>query len=89
MCCKKLNGLFDKNGILVIFSNYFFFFSGCTFQSVGSLFPDQGSNPCPLQWKHSVLTTGPLDTGPVPWSFSSFNGDSNLDRVHVCACLCV
>ena len=22
-------------------------------------FPDQGSNPCPLQWKHGVLTTGP------------------------------
>ena len=21
--------------------------------------PDQGSNPCPLQWKHRVLTTGP------------------------------
>ena len=22
-------------------------------------FPDQGSNPCPLQWKCRVLTTGP------------------------------
>ena len=22
-------------------------------------FPDQGSNPCPLHWKHGVLTTGP------------------------------
>ena len=22
-------------------------------------FPKQGSNPCPLQWKHRVLTTGP------------------------------
>ena len=22
-------------------------------------FLDQGSNPCPLQWKHGVLTTGP------------------------------
>ena len=25
----------------------------------GSYFPDQGSNPCPLQWKHGVLTIGP------------------------------
>ena len=22
-------------------------------------FPNQGSNPCPLQWEHGVLTTGP------------------------------
>ena len=27
---------------------------------MGSQFPDQGSNPCPLQWKHRVLTTGLL-----------------------------
>ena len=25
----------------------------------GSYFPDQGWNPCPLQWKHGFLTTGP------------------------------
>ena len=25
----------------------------------GSQFPHQGSNPCPLQWKRRVLTTGP------------------------------
>ena len=24
----------------------------------GSYFSDQGSNPCPLQWKNGVLTTG-------------------------------
>ena len=23
------------------------------------IFPNQGSNPCPLQWKHRVLTTEP------------------------------
>ena len=28
-------------------------------QHVGSEFPDQGSNPPPLQWKCRVLTTGP------------------------------
>lgn len=27
---------------------------------VGSWFPNQGSNPCHLQWKHRVLTTRPL-----------------------------
>ena len=26
----------------------------------GSQFPDQGLNPCPLQWKRHVLTTGLL-----------------------------
>ena len=26
---------------------------------VGSYFPDQGSNPLPMLWKHRILTTGP------------------------------
>ena len=26
---------------------------------MGSLFPDQGSNPCSLHWQHRVLATGP------------------------------
>ena len=34
-------------------------FFGYTAQRTGSQFPDQRSNPCPLQWKHGVLTTGP------------------------------
>ena len=28
---------------------------------VGSQFSNQGSNPCPLHWKHGVLTTAPLE----------------------------
>ena len=32
---------------------------------VGSSFPDLGSNPCPLQWKQGVLTTGPPGKSPV------------------------
>ena len=28
-------------------------------QHVGSYFPNQGSNPSPLHWKHGVLTIGP------------------------------
>ena len=31
---------------------------GHTKRQVGSQFPNQGSNPRPLQWKHGVLTTG-------------------------------
>ena len=30
-----------------------------TLQCVGYFFPNEGSNPYPLQWKHGVLTTGP------------------------------
>ena len=38
----------------------FVFFLFChTAQLAGSYFPDQGSNPCLLQWKCRVLTTGP------------------------------
>ena len=32
---------------------------GGAVQHVGSQFPSQGSNLCPLQWKRGVLTTGP------------------------------
>ena len=28
-------------------------------QHAGSCFPDQGMNPCPLQWTYGVLSTGP------------------------------
>ena len=33
------------------------FFFGHAMQHVGSYFPNQGSNLCPLQWKRGVLTT--------------------------------
>ena len=35
------------------------FFFGYTEWNVGSYFPKQRSNPCPMQWKHRVLATGP------------------------------
>ena len=34
-------------------------------QHVGSQFPDQGSNPCPLHWKADSLTTRPPGKSPV------------------------
>ena len=43
-----------SDGILIF--NCLFF--GCTTWHVGSLFPDQESNLCPLHWKHEILTTG-------------------------------
>ena len=39
---------------------FFFFFWLNLEWHAGSYFPDQVSNPCPLQWKCRVLTTGPL-----------------------------
>ena len=33
-------------------------------QPVGSQFPDEGSYPCLLQWKHRDLTTGPPGKSP-------------------------
>ena len=39
-------------------NNFFFFFFGHAIHHVGSYFPDQGSNRCPVQWKHRLLTTG-------------------------------
>ena len=36
----------------------FFFIALATLQHVGSQLPNQGLNPCPLDWKLRVLTTG-------------------------------
>ena len=43
------------------FTIFFFFFLLCGHTScyVGSQLPDQGLNPHPLHWEHSVLATGP------------------------------
>ena len=38
--------------------NLILFFFGHNTGHVGSLFPDQGSNPSPLEWMRGVLTTG-------------------------------
>ena len=39
--------------------------AGYTAEHVGSEFPNQGSNPRPLRWKHGVLTTGSPGKPPV------------------------
>ena len=38
---------------------FVFFFSGPVNRHVGSWFPDPELNPCPLCWKHRILTTRP------------------------------
>ena len=38
---------------------FFKYFLGQATQHVGSLLPDKGLNPLPLNWKHRVLITGP------------------------------
>ena len=47
--------LFFKNWLVLLIL-------GCSLCHVGSWFPNHELNPCPLQWKHSVLGTG----SPVP-----------------------
>ena len=39
--------------------SFVLFFSAALPSIWGLKFPDQGLNPCPLQWKHDVLTTEP------------------------------
>ena len=46
--------------ILFLFIYLFIYLFSCAVWHVGSYFPDQGSNLCPLQWERKVLTTGPL-----------------------------
>ena len=46
---------------------FFFFFSGHNSQHLGFQFLNQGLNLGPLQWKHTVLTTGPLGKFQYPF----------------------
>ena len=39
--------------------SFIFCFLGCTVPHAGSLFPDQGLNPCPLQWERRFFTIWP------------------------------
>ena len=52
----------EPNRCLCLVNGTFLF--DCAGQHVGSSFPDQGPNPCSLQWKRGVLTTGPPANSP-------------------------
>ena len=56
--CFRILAIVNNPAVIHISFLPFFFFRRAA-RLVGSQFPDQGSNPCPLQWKHGVLTTGP------------------------------
>ena len=57
---KKNSNRAEKREVVVMSRFLFFTFFGGTVWHVGSWFPDQGLSLCPLNWKHRVLTTGPL-----------------------------
>ena len=44
---------------ILMYFMHILFLVGCTARHVGSQFPNQGLNSCPLHWKHGVLTTVP------------------------------
>ena len=54
-------GITPNRLLLVLKRNFlkFIFIFGCTERHVGSQFPNQGLNSCPLYWEHRVLTTRP------------------------------
>ena len=49
---------------------YFIFFYFLAARHAGSWFPDQGSNPRPLQWKRRGLTAGPPGNSLLLFSWS-------------------
>ena len=49
--------------LFALFPFLFCFAFDCVTEHGGSLFPDQGSSLCLLQWKHAVLAIG------LPWNF--------------------
>ena len=57
LACQQPFVLFPNSAFYVLFLSSSIFW--CTAGHVGSQFPDQGSNPCPLQWKHRTLTSRP------------------------------
>ena len=54
---KLLFYFFFKQVELLKLFIHLFLFLGHTLWHIGSYFPDQGSNPCPLHWKYRILTT--------------------------------
>ena len=56
---------------------YFFIYFLATSRSTWALSSDQGSNPCPLQWKCGVLTTGPPGKSQV---LAFYKGTRGLEK---------
>lgn len=86
-------------GSLCSFSGNFLYFSiswshllkvvffGCTWQDVGSQFPNHESIPCPLQWKHWVPTTGqPVNSWLVILKLYSIGYNRHVPSFHKALC---
>ena len=60
-------GLCESETLVVPWTGHIlsFCFWLCHTACVGSLFPDQGSNPCPLHRKQGVLTNGQIGKSPI------------------------
>ena len=58
----------------------------------GILVPDQGSNLCPLHWKHGVLITGPSGRTPQPGYLhgfcQSYSDFPSFTCTYLCVCVC-
>ena len=74
-----------QDGIPTVVVSFFFFFLhlffGHSIWHVGAKFPDQGSNPCPPQWKCGVVLT----TGPPGKFLRQFLKVTSLSRVQLFA----
>ena len=57
-CLGGQSGGLTEKGLAWTAQGIFFFFLAVPW-ACGISVPDQGRNPCPLQWKCRVLTTGP------------------------------
>ena len=57
--------------LIYLFRWVFVVACGLLVAACGIQFPDQGSNPGPLRWKHGVLATGPPGS-PASVFFSFF-----------------
>ena len=55
---KRYRGLMEVASLVRLIIYYLFIYWQLHHTACGILVPDQVSNPCPLQWKHRILTTG-------------------------------
>ena len=70
--CYMITAEMKSFSLFFLFLKKQFFFFSCITQHVGTSFPNQESNQCPLQWEHWVLTTGPPAKSRRIFSYTQF-----------------
>ena len=78
---RRILLFFNKCSIILFI--YLFIYFGCTTWHVGSQFPNQGSNPRPLQWERRVLTAGPPGKSLAGRFLTTAPGKSPLSRLYI------